>query len=177
MRQVLYRWFWAWDFDREEAWLNAWEAKGLALVDTSGIRYVFEESEPGAYEYRLELLEHPACHAESRCYLRFLEETGIECVSTYGRWAYLRRRADGTPFDLFSDIDSKIKHLQRVKTLVLAVLVIELTGAVNLLHGHHALDMVPLALVWAAFTALVAYGFFRIARKVRRLKDERLVRE
>ena len=178
MKQVRYRWFWAWDFDREEEWLNAWAAEGQALVDASGIRYVFEESAPGAYEYRLELLEHTPGNPESVRYLQFLEETGIECVGTFGRWAYLRRRSDGAPFSLFSDIDSKIAHLQRVKTLVLAVLVMQLAGAANLLMRlDHARDMLPIAVVWAVVVALVAYGFARIARKVGRLKREREVWE
>lgn len=178
MKQVRYRWFWAWDFDREEKWLNAWAAEGQALVDAAGIRYVFEESALGAYEYRLELLEHTAGTPESVRYLRFLEEAGIECVGTFGRWAYLRRRSDGVPFSLFSDIDSKIAHLRRVKMLVLAVLVIQLAGALNLLMRlDHAQEMMPIAVVWAVVVVLVAFGFARIARKVRRLKRERAVRE
>ena len=40
MKRVMHRLFWAWDFDREEDWLNAWAARGLALVDVCGIRYV-----------------------------------------------------------------------------------------------------------------------------------------
>ena len=52
-----------------------------------------------------------AISTEGRCYLDFLRDLDIECVGTYGRWAYLRRPRDGAPFDLFSDIDSKIAHL------------------------------------------------------------------
>ena len=115
MKRVMHRLFWAWDFDREEDWLNAWAARGLALVDVCGIRYVFEEGAPGEYEYRLELLEHTAGSSEGRCYLDFLRDLDIECVGTYGRWAYLRRPRDGAPFDLFSDIDSKIAHLRRIE--------------------------------------------------------------
>ena len=66
MKRVMHRLFWAWDFDREEDWLNAWAARGLALVDVCGIRYVFEEGAPGEYEYRLELLEHTAGSSEGR---------------------------------------------------------------------------------------------------------------
>ena len=32
MRQVIRKWFWAWEFDKEEAWLNDMAAKGKALV-------------------------------------------------------------------------------------------------------------------------------------------------
>lgn len=178
MKRVMHRLFWAWDYDREEEWLNTWAARGLALVDAFGFRYVFEESSPGEYEYRLELLEHTANHAESRCYLEFLEEMGIERIAAYGRWVYLRRRSDGSPFDLFSDIDSKIAHLRRIKVLVIAVLAICLACGANLLHMRdYPLDALPFVVLWAAISAFVVCGFVRIARKLRRLKRERAVRE
>ena len=134
MKRVMHRLFWAWDFDREEDWLNAWAARGWALVDVCGFRYVFEESAPGEYEYRLELLEHATSNAESRCYLDFLRDLDIECIGSYGRWTYLRRPRDGAPFDLFSDIDSKIAHLRRIEVLVLTVLLVQVTTAASLLH-------------------------------------------
>ena len=178
MQRVMHRLVWAWDFDREEDWLNAWAARGLALVDVCGIRYVFEEGAPGEYEYRLELLEHTAGSSEGRCYLDFLRDLDIECVGTYGRWAYLRRPRDGAPFDLFSDIDSKIAHLRRIEVLVLAVLLVQVTTAASLLHrGSFLPEMLPIAVLWAAIMILMACGFVRIARKLRRLKRERAVRE
>lgn len=178
MKRVMHRLFWAWDFDREEEWLNTWAARGWALVDVCGFRYVFEESAPGEYVYRLELLEYTANHAESRCYLDFLRDMDIECIGSYGRWVYLRRRSDGAPFDLFSDVDSKIAHLRRINVLVLAVLVICLAGGANLLHMRdYPLDALPFVVLWAAVSILVACGFVRVARKLRRLKRERAVRE
>ena len=181
MKHVMYRWFWAWNYDKEEAWLNEWARRGLALADVAGFRYVFEESDPGEYEYRLELLENRGYGAESRAYLRFLEDVGVECIATYGRWVYLRRRSDGAPFDLFSDIDSKIKHLKRIDALLLAILVIQLAGLANLhlllQRGLADGALVAVVAVWLAVVALVASGFVRIARKLRRLKRERAVRE
>lgn len=178
MRHARYRLFWAWNFDKEEAWLNEQAAHGLALVDAAGIRYVFEECEPGAYEYRLELLENMACAAEGRRYLDFLEEMGIECVGMFGRWAYLRRRCDDAPFDLFSDIDSKIKHLRRIDALLFAALALQLAGLAALFHmREYPQDMLPFVFVWLAFVVLVGFGFVRIARKAGRLKRERAVRE
>ena len=78
MRKTVRKWFWVWDFDKEEQWLNEMAAKGLALVGTGFCRYDFEECVPGAYQVRLELLENQLQHAESQQYIRFLEETGVE---------------------------------------------------------------------------------------------------
>ncbi|MEG1434816.1 MAG: DUF2812 domain-containing protein [Gordonibacter sp.] len=47
-------------------------------------------------------------------YLRFMEDAGIEQVASLGRWIYFRKRTDGGAFELFSDIDSRIKHLWRI---------------------------------------------------------------
>ncbi|MBQ2899558.1 MAG: DUF2812 domain-containing protein, partial [Oscillospiraceae bacterium] len=32
MKKVIKKMFWAWDFEKEEKWLNEMSAKGLALV-------------------------------------------------------------------------------------------------------------------------------------------------
>ena len=43
MRKTIRKWFWVWDFDKEERWLNEMAAQGLALVDVGFARYAFEE--------------------------------------------------------------------------------------------------------------------------------------
>ena len=77
-----------------------------------------------------------------------------------------------------ADIDSKIAHLRRIEVLVLAVLLVQVTTAASLLHrGGFLPEMLPIAVLWAAIMILMACGFVRIARKLRRLKRERAVRE
>ena len=66
MRTTVRKWFWGWDFDKEEAWLNEMAAKGLALVSVGLGRYEFEETEPREYRVAMELLEHLPTHPESR---------------------------------------------------------------------------------------------------------------
>ncbi len=52
-------------------------AKGLALIATGFTKYIFEESLPGEYNIRLELLDNfPPTHPESERYITFIEETG-----------------------------------------------------------------------------------------------------
>ena len=42
MSIIKYKWFWAWDFNKEEEWLNEMSEKGLQLTDVKAIRYKFE---------------------------------------------------------------------------------------------------------------------------------------
>ena len=105
------------DFVKEECWLNEMSAKGLQLVSVSYPQYVLEEGEQGEYIYRLELLEHWPSSVEGRAYLRFVEDSGTECVDTWWRWAYFRRKASEGSFDLYTDTTLKIKNYARIVTV------------------------------------------------------------
>lgn len=107
MRRTMHKLFFAWDFEKEEQWLNEMAAKGLALVSAGYATYQFEDSAPGEYTVRLELLKELPEHPESQRYIQFVEETGAEYLGKCLRWVYFRRRTDRGAFDLFSDLDSR----------------------------------------------------------------------
>ncbi|HEY5561035.1 MAG TPA: DUF2812 domain-containing protein [Clostridiaceae bacterium] len=105
-------------------------AKGMNFLFYSAIgRYLFEEGTPGEYIYRIELLKDSPKHPESRVYIKFMEDTGIECVATYMRWVYFRKKASEGAFDLYSDYESKIKHYKRISSLIGAAVLINLFAA------------------------------------------------
>lgn len=134
MRHIVWKFWKAWDFDREEKWLNEMSAKGLALAGVSFCRYEFEECSPGAYTYRLELLQENIRHPESQQYIRFVEDMGARHVGTYARWVYFAMPAAEGPFELHSDSESKIKHLNRILALLIpAAVLCAATGVQNLL--------------------------------------------
>lgn len=181
MRYVRHRLFWVWDFDREEKWLNEMAAKGLQLTAVGFCTYTFEEGGPGEYDIRLELLEHsPAC-AESAAYIRFIEETGAEYLGSVCRWAYFRKKKSEGCFDLFSDIDSRIKHLNRIMLLILLVGLCELfTGVGNSFNIYSRIrspENLVLFVLCSSLFLLIVYGFFRILAKIRRLQKERKLHE
>ena len=171
-----------WNYEKEEAWLNGKSAQGLALTGYSWCRYEFEDSNKGEYVYRIELLSHPSSHPESQKYIAFLEDIGIEHVSSYMRWIYLRKKSADGAFDLYSDIDSKIAHYKKISTLVLTVAGIELgAAALNLslfiAGGQIFTTNLMLGCVTLAFGILfIGIGLPPLA-KLRRLKKERRIRE
>lgn len=114
-----------WDNEKEENWLNEMASKGLSLYSYSWCKYVFEETPKGEYIYRIEYLEESARHPESQAYLRFMEDMGVECVATYMHWAFFRKKAADGPFDLYSDIDSKVKHYKRIRALWIVLMIME----------------------------------------------------
>jgi len=84
------------------------------MIGYSWCRYVFEEDVPGKYIYRIELLDNWASHITSQKYINFLEESGVEHIASYQRWIYLRRKSSDGEFQVYSDIDSKIKYYKKV---------------------------------------------------------------
>lgn len=72
MRFTKYKVLFAWDFEKEEKWLNEMSAKGMQLVGVGIFKYIFEEGNPGEYFYRIELLEELPTHPESISYIRFM---------------------------------------------------------------------------------------------------------
>ena len=44
-RMTKYRWFWVWDFEKEERWLNEMAANGWTLVEVGYCRYTFEKTD------------------------------------------------------------------------------------------------------------------------------------
>ncbi|MCB8818368.1 DUF2812 domain-containing protein [Desulfosporosinus shakirovi] len=180
MKYIIRKCFLSWNFDIEEKWLNEMSTKGLQLTSVGLCKYVFEDGVPGEYLYRLELLNNLPFTVESQRYISFIEDTGAEHVGTLFRWVYFRKKADLGEFDLFSDIDSRIKHLSRllVPLFVVGVCVF-MTGIVNMsvfLNGGFGSNL-KLGIIDVVLGLLLFYGFANILFKKRRIKKERILHE
>lgn len=180
MRLTKYKLFFAWNYEKEEKWLNEMSAKGLQLVDAGICRYVFEENAKDKYVYRLELLNNVPSHAESVSYIRFLEETGVEYIDSVLRWAYFRKNARDGEFELYSDIDSKIDHLKRIVLLFLAVTPVNLINAINMLNQYIETgntSMLATSILCFLLLSLLGTGIYKVSNKILKLKKDKLVRE
>ena len=174
------------DYEKEEDWLNSMSAKGLALTDYFFFRYAFEDSRPGEYIYRIELLDNPPGHAESRAYLDFMAENGVEHVTSWIRWVYFRKRASGGPFDIYSDIDSRITHYKRILTLWLPLMCMDLMlGLINFSNGvdslfgneNYGIYNLVIGVVLIALAAVIFFYGNSFRLKIRRLRQEKTLRE
>ena len=106
--KTVYRLFAEWSFDKEEEWLNSMAQEGWTLKKVGFCKYVFERTEPGEYITRL------AMHDADEEYMELMRESGAEYVGRVLQWLYFRKKAELGEFELFSDIDSRIAHLNRL---------------------------------------------------------------
>ena len=179
MKKKIYKMFWIWDFDREEKWLNDMSAKGMQLCDVGYCRYTFEEGLPNEYVYRLELLNNMPAHEESKRYINFIEDTGAEQIGSLFRWVYFRKKKGSTEFNLLSDIDSRIKHLNRILVLAGIFAGLNLFNGLNLLAPWHSSVKQEwgLGALCLAVGLLIGCGFVQLFFKRNKLKREKILHE
>ena len=169
-RMTKYRWFWVWDFEREERWLNEMAANGWTLVEVGYCRYTFEKTDDNEYTVRLEM------HPFDEDYISFMEQTGAEYIGRVLQWIYFRKKSELGRFDIFSDLDSRISHLSKIHKMIL------MFGLANLIIGiANLLSSRSINSAVAVFNLLVAtllmYGVGRMQGKIEYLENERQLRE
>lgn len=176
-----------WDYEKEEIWLNEMSAKGMALTDYSWCRYVFEEAPNSEYTYRIDLLKNKPNHPESIAYIKFLEENGVECVATYMRWMYLRQKKSEGAFEIYSDLDSKIKHYKRIFTFWNTLMLLEFVagllnlaiGTVNIIIFSDYFSMCNI--IGGCIVIVLGLVFLKLGmplrKKIKMLKHEQNIRE
>ena len=175
------------DYEKEEKWLNEMSAKGFAFQNYCFFRYVFTACEPNEYIYRIELLEYLPGNPVSQKYIQFMAENGVEYVAGWARWAYFRKKTADGPFDIYSDIDSKIMHYKRIIALLLPIACfLMIMGIVNLNHSiehisdtYHAYSspffILGIIQIILGFVILVPWNRTRL--KLKKLKKEKLLVE
>ena len=171
MTKTVKKIFMAWQLEEEERWLNGMSADGWHLVKSNGITHHFEQGEPGAYHYQVQMVE------QDEGYLRFLEEMGIEHVGTCFNkmWIYLRK-AGGESFEIFSDRESKLKHLQKIhklmKTIVILLTVCLLIEIIlTSTSGYSAVGFLYMMII-LPMNLWFSHGLGEISEKIRRLERE-----
>ena len=175
MRTTIRKWFWAWEFEEEEKWLADMAAKGQALVSARYLTYEFEDSAPGEYAVRLEMLDNAPDSDEGKAYIAFVEETGAEYVGHVMKWVYFRKKAADGPFELHGDNATRIRHLQGILRLLVPLGVVNAAaGVYNLCIGiglNSAMNVLCAGLS-AALTVLLARGLVKLNDKKKRLEQE-----
>ena len=155
-------------------------SKGLQLTGVGLATYIFEEAAPGEYVYRIELLENVPSDPESVAYIHFLESTGVEHVGSFLRWVYFRKKAADGPFDLYSDLDSRINYLKRIRTMMywfLPMLLMILFWNLGNYLDHMAAGILVLVGVIMSVLILYVIGLTNLHRKIQKLKKEKLIHE
>ena len=164
--RTIRKWFWVWEFEKEENWLNEMAMNGWVLESVGFCTYHFIRCQPEEYTVRLEMRPYDESYAQ------FMEETGAEFVGRMMMWIYFRRKTADGPFDLFSDIDSRISHLDKIGKMLM------LLGAMNLVVGlANTFSAARMGWINLLCATLLMYCLGRIHGKKEALEKERQLHE
>ena len=98
------------DPERIEEQANRMAKEGWILEKFGSLFSAYRRGAPNEYEYRVQVKE---AGIDRLTYIAELTEFGIEEVGGVGDLLVLRKKADGTPFDLYSDLDSLIAQQKK----------------------------------------------------------------
>lgn len=158
--------FLVWDFEKEERWLNEMALSGWLLDKVGFCSYEFVRCTPGEYTIRLEM------NGYDEGYIGFMEETGAQYIGRMIQWLYFRKKTADGEFDIFSDLDSKISHLNKIGKVLWYI------GLANLLIGIvNTFGAVNVGWVNLLCATGLMYGLGRIHGKKEVLKEKRLLME
>lgn len=165
-----FKWFWAWDDEKEEAYLRKMALDGWHFnsVTFPGC-YTFEKGKPRNDFYRLDFLSN---YKDKENYLQLFEDAGWSHVGEYGSWQYFRKTAvEGETPEIFTDNDSKVKKYSRVMMFLViffpiyTILLISLSKANGLFYEFATF-------VAFLFVVLYAYAMVMLLRRIGQLKKK-----
>ena len=125
-----FKWFWAWNDDKEEAWLGqmageGWHLKSLSLPGT----YNFEKGNPQKVVYRLDFNSNTRDYQN---YLQLFQDAGWEHLGRMGGWQYFRKPVQGDTIpEIYTDNTSKAQKYQWVLIYLVILLPILLIFAIR----------------------------------------------
>lgn len=98
------------DPERIEEQANRMAKEGWLLEKFGSLFSTYRRGKAGEYEYRVQVKE---AGMERLTYVAELVEFGIEEVGGVGDLLVLRKKSDGAPFELYSDLDSRIAQQKK----------------------------------------------------------------
>lgn len=145
------------DYEREQKWLNAMSRSGWNFVRTNGFIYTFEKGTPGEYIYKIDLPNDSMTDVEVDAYYKFMEECGIEVVSSFKFWRYLRKKSADGPFDTANNTMGQLSMVNKaygmatkmlcIMIAIFAIIIMALNIAISFVNG-----------IAAEFMSGVVYG-------------------
>ena len=103
-------------------------------------------------------------------FMEILSESGIEVVSRYFNWLYLKKENDGTPFQLLNTVREELAHVNKIKQISTLLLIIEslvlASELITMIGSGHIYLTIPTVMV-----ALVWLLVFKVDRGLKKLSD------
>jgi hypothetical protein len=169
-----FRWFWVWQDDKQEAWLEAMSCAGLHLKNIKAFgRYVFEVGEPQHYTYRMDFDQSSGKDSD---YFHLIQEAGWEHLIELFGWQFWRKEAgEGRTAELFTDTDSKIRKYKRLRVSLSspapAIFVIVLAMFKRFPGRHPQWFVISTISIFVLYILFLVVNLVKISMRIRDLEQ------
>jgi len=173
-----FKWFWGWQDDKQEAWLETMSKKGLHLKHIKAFgRYIFKVGDPKNFKYRLDFDQTSGKDSD---YFNLIEEAGWQRIAQVLGWQYWRKEtAEGKSAEIFTDNESKIQKYKRLLTSLMVpspgIMVIVL-AMFKRFPGRHPQWVVILTIsIFAVWTLFLAVNLIKVTQRINDLKKMKIL--
>jgi hypothetical protein len=165
-----FRWFWAWEDEKEERWLEAMSRKGWHLQAIGFVgTYIFRKGQPREYSYSLDF--HTGTNKSLEEYKQICRDAGWEELGRMGSWFYFRKECrDGEKPEFFSDRDSKIQKYRRLIVFLVILLPLMLNGTRIIFQHEASWLLTAVGILYVGFLLVWIWAIVRLLRRINRLK-------
>lgn len=169
-KMTKFKWFWAWDDEKEEKWLEAMSQNGWHLENPGfPCIYQFSKGEPRHYSYRLDFRTGSVKSLQD--YLQICRDAGWEMLGRMASWYYFRKEyRGGEKPEFFSDKDSKIQKYGRLLLFLVIFLPIMLNGMRLVLKREGSVLLSAIGILYVFLTLLFIYAIIRLMIRIKNLK-------
>lgn|GEM_PF-603026 len=150
----IFKWWWAWNYEQVEEWLEKMEAGGLRLVETrfNGLVFYFEKCKPSKARYCIDYQNRLTPD-----YLTIISDDGWQLYQLGWGWYILRKVYEDERPEFYTDFEGLIARNKSLLNLVIILALFEVVCIANLVYNT-CLDP---SMGWIAYTAI--FGTITIA--------------
>ena len=164
-----FKWFWAWDDEKEEIWLREMSKQGWHLSTFGPFGYYkFDQGFAKDYVYRLDYIRDRKDYAN---YLQLFNDAGWSHLGEMAGWQYFRKEAvEGDDLEIYSDNESKAQKYQRILTLLVIILPLLINGLLILSRRNEIIAVI--GIIYMAIFFIYIFGITRILMRIGQLKKK-----
>ena len=165
-----FKWFWAWQDEKEEDWLRTMSQQGWHLLSARpfGV-YYFRGGDKSDFVYRL---DYQIKRKDRDNYLQIFHDAGWEYVGEMSGWQYFRKQVEaGESPEIYTDPASKAIKYRNVITQLGFIESFMIVILLSRILQHFPYPWWGAIQGFFGFVVVILlYGLIRVALRIRQLK-------
>lgn len=169
----IFKWWWAWDYEMIEEWLERMEVGGLRLIETraTGVYFCFEKCIPTKARYCIDYQTKLTPD-----YMTIINDDGWKLYQVGAGWYILRKEYQEERPNLYTDFEGLIARNKSLLTLMVALLFIEFLAIGSMIWDTYRFPNSSKLAITCIFGSLIiaffAFGITNLALQINKFRKK-----